>query len=44
MPNLGAMGLCHTTEVLGVPAADKPLARGKVRRGLGQDTTTGHWR
>ena len=44
-PHLGALGLGHLTDVLGVPpAGDAGTARGScVERSAGKDTTTGHW-
>ena len=45
LPNLGRMGLGHTTAILGVPADPAPAAfHGKMaERSHGKDTITGHW-
>jgi phosphopentomutase len=45
MPNLGSMGLGNITDILGVPALDRPTASwGKnAEQSAGKDTTTGHW-
>jgi len=45
MPNLGAMGLGHITDILGVPPVIAPTASwGKnAEASAGKDTTTGHW-
>ncbi len=45
MPNLGAMGLGHITEILGVPPLARPLASWgrNEEASAGKDTTTGHW-
>src|SRR2546430_13091001 len=45
LPNLGALGLGHTTAIAGVPPA--PSARGAIgvmeEASAGKDTITGHW-
>jgi phosphopentomutase len=45
LPNLGALGLGHVTDVAGVPAAAKPRAAVGVMQeaSAGKDTITGHW-
>ncbi|HJP64863.1 MAG TPA: phosphopentomutase [Actinomycetota bacterium] len=45
LPNLGALGLGHLTDVAGVPPAAEPgTAHGRLtERSAGKDSTTGHW-
>ncbi len=45
LPNLGRLGLGHTTSILGVPADPAPAGfHGKMaERSEGKDTITGHW-
>jgi phosphopentomutase len=45
LPSLGALGLGHCTEILGVPPAPAPTGfHGRMfNRSPGKDTTTGHW-
>ena len=45
LPNLGALGLGHLTEIAGVPAVAAPRgAYGAMREAsAGKDTITGHW-
>ena len=45
LPNFERYGLGHLTQMTGVAAAEKPLARvGRLReRSRGKDTITGHW-
>jgi len=45
LPHLGALGLGHTTAVLGVPPAERPRgAYGRMAEASqGKDTTVGHW-
>ena len=45
LPNLGALGLGHLTEIAGVPAATTPRgAYGAMQEAsAGKDTITGHW-
>src|SRR5262245_30558173 len=45
LPNLGALGLGHITEIEGVPPVKDPQGGyGKMQeRSRGKDTTTGHW-
>ena len=45
LPNLGALGLGHLTEIAGVPPAAAPQGAWGVMReaSAGKDTITGHW-
>lgn len=45
LPTLQQLGLGHITDVLGVPAIQKPMgAYGKMQeKSAGKDTITGHW-
>ncbi|MFT3917436.1 MAG: phosphopentomutase [Anaeromyxobacteraceae bacterium] len=45
LPNLGRLGLGHTTSILGVPADPAPAGfHGRMaERSEGKDTITGHW-
>src|SRR5207253_11408188 len=45
LPNLGALGLGHTTAIAGVPPAAAPEGAfgGMVEASAGKDTITGHW-
>jgi phosphopentomutase len=45
LPNLGALGLGHTTAIAGVPAVAGPRGAVGVMReaSAGKDTITGHW-